>query len=136
MPKTLIQGVIALICDVMAGWPPPQPIERVSMMLEQLCITNFTFIKRRLTECQYKTLHVSGICLLVEREKLAHSNVLSQQPCRGMRGFFKTHTTHIQTIAYISDALNNYVITAFEYQSTKQKNKKTSVHGNSPTKIK
>ena len=82
----------------MAGWPPSQPIQKLHMLLEQLCITDLTLSKRRLNERHYKTLHISGICLLVEREKLAHSNVLSQQPRGGMRGFFKTHTSHIQTI--------------------------------------
>ena len=98
MPKTLIQGVIALVCDVMAGWPPSQPIQKLHMLFEQLCITDLTLTKCRLNERHYKTLQVSGICLLAEREKLAHSNVLSQQPYGGMPGFFRTHTAHIQTI--------------------------------------
>ena len=63
----------------MAGWPPSQPIQKLHMLLEQLCITDLTLSKRRLNERHYKTLHISGICLLVEREKLAHSNVLSQR---------------------------------------------------------
>ena len=25
--KTLIQGVLVLVCDVMAGWPPPNPLK-------------------------------------------------------------------------------------------------------------
>ena len=55
--KTLIQGVLVLVCDVMAGWPPPQPIERVIMVLGQLFITDLTLCKRRSNEGIYKTLH-------------------------------------------------------------------------------
>ena len=61
--KSLIQGVIALICDIMASWLPPQPIQKLRMVLEQLCITDLTFNKRRLNEGIYKTLHKSGMCI-------------------------------------------------------------------------
>ena len=60
-------------------WQPSQPIQKLHMLLEQLCVTDLTLSKRRLNERHYKTLHLSGICLLVEREKIAHSNVLSQR---------------------------------------------------------
>ena len=53
--KTLFQGVFALVCDVMAGWPPPQPIQKLHMLLEQLSLTDLTLSKRRLNEYQYKT---------------------------------------------------------------------------------
>ena len=56
--KTLIQGVFALVCDVMASWPPPQPIQKLHMLLEQLCITDLTLSKRRLNKGHYKTLHI------------------------------------------------------------------------------
>ena len=59
-----MQGVFALVCDVMADWPLPQPIERVSIVLEQLCITDLTLSKRRLNEGIYKTLCKWGNCIL------------------------------------------------------------------------
>ena len=58
MSKTLIQGVFALVCDVMASWPPPQPIQKLHMLLEKLCITDLTLIKRRLNNGHYKPLHI------------------------------------------------------------------------------
>ena len=62
--KSLIQSVFASICDVMADWPPPQPIQKLRMLLEQLCIIDLTLSKRQLNKGHYKTLHKSGICLL------------------------------------------------------------------------
>ena len=48
--KTLTQDVFALVCDVMAGWPPPQSLQKLCMLLQQLCITDLTHSKRRLNE--------------------------------------------------------------------------------------
>ena len=48
--KSLMQGVFALVCDVMAGWPPPQPIQKLHMVLEQLCIIDLTLNKNQLNQ--------------------------------------------------------------------------------------
>ena len=32
--KSLTQDVFALVCDVMAGWPPPNPLQKLHMLLE------------------------------------------------------------------------------------------------------
>ena len=87
--------MFALVYDVMASWPPPQPIQKLHMLLEQVCITDLTLSKRRLNKDHYKTLHIISHLLIGRKEKLAHPNVLSQQHCGGMRGVFETHTTHI-----------------------------------------
>ena len=58
IPKNIdSRCTVCVVCDVMAGWPPPQPIERVIMVLGQLFITDLTLSKRRLNEGIYKTLH-------------------------------------------------------------------------------
>ena len=57
----------------MVSWPPLQPIERVSMVLELLCITDLTLSKRRLNEgihknpVQIRHLHITinkQLCML------------------------------------------------------------------------
>ena len=48
----------------MLGWPPSQPIQKLRMLLEQLCITDLTLNKHRLKEGHWKTLQKLGICLL------------------------------------------------------------------------
>ena len=37
---------------------PPQPIQKLHMLLEQVCITDLTLSKRRLNKGHYKTLHI------------------------------------------------------------------------------
>ena len=61
MPK-----IMYLRRSVTSWWigRPPQPIQKLRMLLEQLCIIDLTPSKCRLNKGHCKTLHKSGICLI------------------------------------------------------------------------
>ena len=83
-----------LVCDVIAGWPPPQPIERLSMVLEQLFITDLTFRKRRLNEGIYKTLHNQAFAYYHKRSSICMPNYdITVALRRGALQFLKLQLT-------------------------------------------
>ena len=83
-----------LVCDVIAEWPPPQPIERLSMVLGQLFITDLTLSKCQLNEGIYKTLHNQAFAYYHERSSICMPNYdITVALGRGALHFLKLQLT-------------------------------------------